>query len=72
MADDADPPPRLTADEGDFYVYSEDDASKIAAEAYAWLREIPELDESRAEEIATMFYDLMTGDWMTATPDNDE
>jgi hypothetical protein len=66
MADDPDSPPRPPADEGDLYVYSEEDASKIAAEAYAWLREIPELDEGRAEEIATMFYDLLTGDWITA------
>jgi len=57
--------------EGDLYVYSDDDLGDICAEAYAWLRELPELDDDTAEEIVTMFYELATGDWASQLDDTD-
>lgn len=63
MTSDEGPVARPTLDEGELFVLSEEDAANLAAEAFAWLHELPELDEDRAEEISTMFYELLTGEW---------
>jgi len=47
----------------DLYVYSDEDIERIAAEVFAHVRELDGVDESTAEQISTMTYDLATGDW---------
>ena len=77
-ADDANPPAlperdspvaRPTLDEGEMYVFSEADCADIAAEFYAFARELPALSDSQAEEAATMMYELMTGAWTSHATD---
>lgn len=53
----------MTSD--DFYIYSDEDIERIVGELYAHVREIDGVDESTAEQISTMTYDLATGDWTT-------
>lgn len=50
-------------DDGNIYIYSEDDIDQITREAYAWIRELPMVTDEDAEEIATMYYELLTGRW---------
>jgi hypothetical protein len=72
MSDRNGPVARPTLDDGELYVLSEEDAGELAAEAYAWLRELPELDDARAEEISTMIYELITGEWGRALDDDSD
>jgi len=64
MTDDRDQPvARPTLDGGALYVYSDEDIGELAAEMFSWVRECPEIDEARAEEISTMMYEILTGEW---------
>jgi hypothetical protein len=49
----------------DLYVYSDEDIERIVGELYAQVRELEDVDESTAEQISTMTYDIATGDWTT-------
>jgi hypothetical protein len=64
------PVARPTIEEGDLYVFSEEDAADIASEVYCFAVQYPGLDRSDAEELATYVYELMTGNWESRlTPD---
>jgi len=58
-----DPVARPTVDEGHLLVLTEEDAGRLAADAYCWLIQFPQLDRAAAEEIATWFYEMLTGEW---------
>jgi len=67
LPDNPDPDrPDVTAalTDGDLYVYAEADLEEIAAEAFAQVRQLEGVDDTQATEIATMIYDLHTGDWL--------
>lgn len=57
------PGARFNPDGHDIHFYTNEDAADYAAEAYARIREYPGLDDEDATEIATMMYELLTGDW---------
>jgi hypothetical protein len=64
-ASDPDRPDVAAAlEDGDLYVYAEADLEDIAAEVFAQVRELEGVDDTQATEIATMIYDLHTGDWL--------
>ena len=50
--------------DGDLYVYAEADLEDIAAEVFAQVRQLEGVDDTQATEIATVIYDLHTGDWL--------
>jgi len=54
----------------DLYVFSETDIAELTAEFHAFLREVPEIDESTTGEASNMMYQLLTGDF-SATPDDE-
>lgn len=60
-----DEPERPTQDEGDLFLYTEDDLAQLAAEVYAWVREVDGVDEATAEAIADAVFELHTGQWLT-------
>ena len=51
-------------EDGDLYVYAEEDLEDIAAEVFAQVRHLEGVDDAQASEIADMIYDLHTGDWL--------
>jgi len=57
------PVARPTQDEGDLYVFSETDCADIAADVFAFARELPTMSDDQAEETATMVFELLTGAW---------
>jgi len=63
MATSDDPPAERPTLEGDLYVYGDEDISKICGEMYARLHELEGLDDTEAEAVCNMLYDLLTGDW---------
>lgn len=48
---------------GDLYVYGDEDLSRICGELYAQVRELEGVDDTEAEAVGNMVYDLLTGDW---------
>ena len=64
MATSPDEPEQPVLDRGDFYIFDEEDLANIAAEVFAHTRELEDLDDDTAEDIADMTYDLMTGEWL--------
>lgn len=62
MTDDDAPVERPTL-EGDVYIYTDEDISRIAGEAYAQLIQLKGMNAETAEQAAELFYELATGDW---------
>lgn len=72
MADsDAGPDDRRAPTDQDLFVFTEADIAELTAEFHAFLREVPEFDESTTEEASRMMYQLLTGDFSNSDPDDE-
>lgn len=72
MMSDEDAPDELVArEDGDLYVYSEEDIANISAEVLAWVREVPGVDESDALEVSDMVYELCTDGYFSHSTADD-
>lgn len=60
----SDPHADRPTQDGDLYVYADEDISRVCGEVYSRLQEFDDLDDTEAEAICNMLFDMLTGDWL--------
>jgi len=63
--------PERPTQEGNLYIYADEDLDRWAGEGYATVREFDGLDDHEAEELVDYAVDLLRGDFMAAEEHTD-